>query len=723
MSNINVWKIGSRWSDYGDRSSSILDIFRKYNIVFCGGHEDIYNKVKKGDYIAISDGLKIVSVSKVLDSPKKITEYKFEKEDKERFGYEDSTVAIKVDILDLKESEIFKYNRGTFHGVWGEYYNKVISLYENNLNKFSIEAKTSTLLGSNPLLNRNIKYVVPVYQRPYSWGEHELEKFMRDIFNSYCNEDKEVTKEPMFIGTIQLSNKRTGENSNLMEQDIIDGQQRITTLMILLKILKENGLNMKKIDLDFSFIQTKVNNTHQQNLLDEFLKIKDFNNLCSGYTNFNQYIKNALFLKEFIREVNLEDEAFNMYDFADYILNNLYFVVIETKATLSKTLQIFDTINTAGMDLNGSDLFKIKIYEYLKREKGFDDSIFEKINELYKKIDVINEETTDEVISMKHILEIYQNYLIAFNDLPVNLFNMSSDTFFEKLFDVLLDIREHEHFKKENMKRISITLEDIEEFINIREEWEKLKYLTLDDFVTMNIFWWSRYSKHWTIIFLFLKKNKNYKELIRFSKELVKLYFVYSIVYQKSVYKIHSFSYEIYRDIFLEEDTDKLGENLINKIRNRLDINEYGDCSLKSFFESHIEGDIVYNSRKKNLLCRLSAALDEMSSSNGTKEAIQKIFKSNIDIEHIQAFNDSIDREGVQKEWGEILNSMGNLMILESSYNRSIGNRVFEKKKEKYDKSKFITPKKIIDYDNWHLEDALKRRDEEVEKIIKYIYG
>ena len=71
---MKIWKIATRWSDKGDPNSSIIDIFRKYNILFAGREQDyIKRSVKPNDIIAISDGFTIVSIGKILDSPKKIT--------------------------------------------------------------------------------------------------------------------------------------------------------------------------------------------------------------------------------------------------------------------------------------------------------------------------------------------------------------------------------------------------------------------------------------------------------------------------------------------------------------------------------------------------------------------------------------------------------------------------------------------------------------------------
>ena len=61
-------------------------------------------------------------------------------------------------------------------------------------------------------------------------------------------------------------------------------------------------------------------------------------------------------------------------------------VVVETVAGLSKTIKIFNTINTAGLDLNGDDLFKVRFYEYLRDTNKYGEDAFEKISNIYKTI-------------------------------------------------------------------------------------------------------------------------------------------------------------------------------------------------------------------------------------------------------------------------------------------------------------------------------------------------
>ena len=129
----NIWKIASRWSDNGNKNSSIIDIFRKYNIVFVGIKQyDIKRLVKPNDIIALSDVATVVSVGKVTNIPKPITEFQFDELDRNssRFNYEERVIGFKVNLYDLKREDQFKYNRGTFHGVNEPHRSKIKSLFK-----------------------------------------------------------------------------------------------------------------------------------------------------------------------------------------------------------------------------------------------------------------------------------------------------------------------------------------------------------------------------------------------------------------------------------------------------------------------------------------------------------------------------------------------------------------------------------------------------------------
>lgn len=282
---MNIWKIASRWSENGDPHSSIIDIFRNNNIAFAGREtERILNLVKPDDIIAISDGITIVSVGKVTSKPKPITEFSINELDikSERFAYEDWVVGFKINLYDLKENDRFEYRQGTFHRVNEPNRNRIKILFdkyneEYAINsKFSINASTCTLKynsqnNGDTILNGNKHYIIPIYQRPYSWTDEQIKKFISDIFRSFYGYDRKTPSEPMFIGTMQLSEKKF-ITDNKSSQDIIDGQQRLTTFLVLLKLLNIQFPKNKELkNINLQWLETRVNNGEQNKYLQEFV--------------------------------------------------------------------------------------------------------------------------------------------------------------------------------------------------------------------------------------------------------------------------------------------------------------------------------------------------------------------------------------------------------------------------------------------------------------------
>jgi hypothetical protein len=141
--------------------------------------------------------------------------------------------------------------------------------------------------------------------------------------------------------------------------------------------------------------------------------------------------------------------------------------------------------------------------------------------------------------------------------------------------------------------------------------------------------------------------------------------------------------------------------------------------------ETTLNGDITYNSKLKNIICRLSAMLDEDYSSNDISIR-NKLFHQPIDIEHIQSFHDKNGnvRQKIWDSWGDHINSIGNLMVLEQNINRSISNSFYFEKIESYPKSKFqIVKRQISNFKKWELSDCQLRKEKEVNKILNYLFA
>ena len=90
------------------------------------------------------------------------------------------------------------------------------------------------------LLGSDDQYVIPIYQRPYAWTNKEITQLIQDIVD-YQRKDKD---QKYYIGTLVANEHRT---QGLNEFDVIDGQQRFTTLTILLCVIK----NEMKTDISW----------------------------------------------------------------------------------------------------------------------------------------------------------------------------------------------------------------------------------------------------------------------------------------------------------------------------------------------------------------------------------------------------------------------------------------------------------------------------------------
>ena len=83
--------------------------------------------------------------------------------------------------------------------------------------------------------SETITYTIPIYQRNYAWEEDEITALIKDVYDSW----QKHSDAPYYIGTL-VTYKR--ENN---EYEVIDGQQRLTTIYILLKALKVENIKNK----------------------------------------------------------------------------------------------------------------------------------------------------------------------------------------------------------------------------------------------------------------------------------------------------------------------------------------------------------------------------------------------------------------------------------------------------------------------------------------------
>jgi mannose/fructose/N-acetylgalactosamine-specific phosphotransferase system component IIB len=197
-------------------------------------------------------------------------------------------------------------------------------------------------------------------------------------------------------------------------------------------------------------------------------------------------------------------------------------------------------------------------------------------------------------------------------------------------------------------------------------------------------------------------------------------------LYQKAIGEAHDFIYTILTKIM--NPTSSI-EIINQEISEKINSGTFAKGDNRDAFTEVMENNIFYNAKLKGIVCRLSAMLEELNCHNmdphqDIDQIVNKLFIEEIDIEHIQSLHDDDieKRQVIIDDWGDEINSIGNLMILERNSNRSVSNRPYKAKLEQYKKSKYEIVKKQSSIEIWNKEESIKRKMIETEKLVTYLF-
>lgn len=221
-------------------------------------------------------------------------------------------------------------------------------------------------------------FIIPEYQRPYAWEEEQIETLFEDLWEFTTSIAGQDSKSTYFLGSVVSYENDHGE------QEIIDGQQRITSLFLLLRAIytklkstdtptKEalNFINQiepaiwrtdklsGEVDYSSILLESKVMNNEGNHILKEILRTGQ----ASADAKDN-YSKNYRKLQELFENACTEN-ALMIYEFIYVLLNQAILLPI-TADTQDTALTIFSTLNDRGLPLSDADIFKAKIYNRLE---------------------------------------------------------------------------------------------------------------------------------------------------------------------------------------------------------------------------------------------------------------------------------------------------------------------------------------------------------------------
>ncbi|GAA9679606.1 DUF262 domain-containing protein [Helicobacter pylori] len=225
-------------------------------------------------------------------------------------------------------------------------------------------------------LKEELYYQIPIYQRPYQWTEENCEKLLDDLFFNY-EYDRE---SDYFCGSLVLV--KSDPNSKTETYDIVDGQQRLSTFILLAKVLadlyndclsgtKSDAKNLEHLQEGWKDRHTEKKrlsfNTIGSNAEYDFAyALEHFNDsqASENKNNKNNYLKNAVCLKDYLREKEIE----NINKFIEWLYSNVKFITIICP-NIDKALRIFNVLNARGLPLNATDIFKEELLKELTEEK------------------------------------------------------------------------------------------------------------------------------------------------------------------------------------------------------------------------------------------------------------------------------------------------------------------------------------------------------------------
>ena len=270
------------------------------------------------------------------------------------------------------------------------------------MSKLVVDRKTIKQLFGD----KKADFLIPDYQRPYAWEKEECQTLWQDIFD-FAFPDDDYSKfnsnsDEYFLGPIVIF--KNGDKDNKLE--IIDGQQRLTTLMLLLRAfytkygnsMKDEHSRKTRENIEQCIWKTDEFDNPDKSALkidsevateaekDEFLSILRTGKADEKKRSQNHYTENYIFFQKKIDEFLEEYPAYFSY-LPTRILNNCVLLPIEAESQ-DTALRIFSTLNDRGKPLSDADIFKAQLYKFFA-SKGKKEEFIQKwkdLEELCEKI-------------------------------------------------------------------------------------------------------------------------------------------------------------------------------------------------------------------------------------------------------------------------------------------------------------------------------------------------
>ena len=230
----------------------------------------------------------------------------------------------------------------------------------------TIQAKELQLVS---IFNDDYRFEIPEYQRPYAWTTEQTGELLDDLLHAMGHVESVSDAAPYFLGSIVII-----KNSLEPLAQIVDGQQRITTLTILFCVLRElASVNNKRTIHDYIYAPDdmfagikghhrltvrKLDRDFFENNIQQIGRLSDF--VARSHANLSdsrqRILQNALYLLKAL--TGLDEKQRNTL--MQFLLQRCYLVVVAT-SDQNSAYRIFSVLNDRGLDLSPTDILKADI--------------------------------------------------------------------------------------------------------------------------------------------------------------------------------------------------------------------------------------------------------------------------------------------------------------------------------------------------------------------------
>ncbi len=543
--------------------------------------------------------------------------------------------------------------------------------------------------------NQEKKLLIPIYQRAYEWTtkkDKEVYKLWEDIENIQLRDPNSTH----FLNSIVYIE----DEKNKHFINIIDGQQRITTISILFiairdrlnSLFKENEKVLKK-DKDNEEITSQLEDIkiEIEKISDNFLERKWQKGEDKVRLSLSNKNKDREVYNHFINNNNISLPVSNIIKTHKYFLNTKKiksFSFDELKTLLEKierinivkvTLElekdnpqtVFSSLNGGGLKLKDTDLIKNSIFMKIEREKQE-----ELHSEFWEKLEYMpNEKNSDKELAkfMQHFLTMKLGRVVTTNSIYEEFVNkylklVEADNDYEKVKSILIEMLEY--------KDIFLDLKNDE----LYSKDSILPYFEIEAYYP----------------FFMLLKGKNSPLFTKISK-IIESFYLRRFVYALPVGATKNIFASACKELNID---DTILNTFITFLKSK-------EKNLRFPSDEEFRGSFLIKNLYEDKSKLTKAILFVLEQSNNS--SLELDF-NDIEVEHILPQNDYHNLSHCWKEdlsndeYDKQLHSMGNLTLLTKEDNSSIKDACFESKKEVYLESNFQLNEYLVDVDEWNSE-------------------